>query len=77
MMRPLLSLAVAAPALSLAAPASQPTAKFSGENMNGEYVISPTPGASGEYNTKWKDYPGGVECVPPYKALLPSHTNHC
>jgi hypothetical protein len=34
---------------------------FKGENMNGEYVISPTPGATGEYNTKWAEYPGGVE----------------
>ena len=32
------------------------------ENMNGEYVTTPTPGASeGEYNTKWSEYPGGVE----------------
>ena len=30
------------------------------------YVISPTPGATGEYNTKWKDYPNGVESFDVY-----------
>ena len=38
-------------------------AKFEGENMNGEYVITPTPGtkAKGSFSTKWSEYPGGVE----------------
>merc|ERR1712137_1198102 len=32
------------------------------ENMNGEYVITPTPNAKGSFNTKWNEYPnGGVE----------------
>ena len=29
------------------------------ENMNGDYVITPTPNATaGSYNTQFKDYPG-------------------
>jgi hypothetical protein len=28
-----------------------------GENMNGEYITSPTPNAKpGKYNTKWSEY---------------------
>jgi len=31
------------------------------DNMNGEYIITPTPKANGTFNTKWSEYPGGVE----------------
>jgi hypothetical protein len=31
------------------------------ENMNGEYVTTPTPHAKGRFNTNWSEYPGGVE----------------
>ena len=32
------------------------------ENMNGDYVVTRTPNAApGEFNTKWSEYPGGVE----------------
>ena len=33
------------------------------QNMNGEYLTTPTPGApeGQSFNTKWAEYPGGVE----------------
>ena len=32
------------------------------DNMNGDYIISATPNATGHFNTKWNEYPnGGVE----------------
>ena len=32
------------------------------ENMNGEYLLAPTPNAeAGNWSTSFKDYPGGVE----------------
>ena len=35
---------------------------FSGENMNGAYLLAPTPnGSATKWSTNFKDYPGGVE----------------
>ena len=37
------------------------------ENMNGEYLITPTPKApAGTFSTKWSEYPGGVESFDVY-----------
>ena len=33
------------------------------ENMNGEYIISKTPNAPGNFSTNYKDYPGLFHCV--------------
>ena len=67
MMRLLLSLAAAAPVICLAAS----PVKFSGENMNGEYVISKTPGASGaKFNTKWS------ECETPHLRSVAAPPRH-
>jgi hypothetical protein len=45
---------------------------FGFENMNGEYVISPTPKAFGNYSTKWSEYPGGVEYFEVYMGPITS-----
>ena len=31
------------------------------ENMNGEYLTTATPRATGAFDTNWSHYPGGVE----------------
>ena len=42
------------------------------ENMNGEYLTTPTPNAKGSFNTKWNDYPGGVEYFEVYLGPITS-----
>ena len=38
------------------------------QNMNGEYLTSPTPNAptGQKFNTQWSEYPGGVEYFEAY-----------
>jgi len=42
------------------------------ENMNGEYIISKTPNAPGNFSTNYKDYPGGVEYFEVYHGPINS-----
>jgi hypothetical protein len=49
------------------------------ENMNGEYVTTPTPHANGTVNTKFSAYPGGVEVcgsIPTKHSSKPGSTQH-
>lgn len=41
--------------------------------MNGEYLHSRTPGATGNFSTNFKDYPGGVEYFEVYHGPITSH----
>ena len=51
-MFPLAAVAVASAAM--AAPVTV-------DNMNGEYLLAPTPNGKTAWSTNFKDYPGGVE----------------
>lgn len=42
-------------------------------NMNGEYFISKTPGAPGDFPTNFKDFPGGVEYFDVYHGPIKSY----
>jgi hypothetical protein len=42
------------------------------DNMNGEYHISQTPNAPGNFSTNFKDYPGGVEYFEVYHGPINS-----
>ena len=46
---------------------------FAGENMNGEYLLAPTPkGSATQWSTNFKDYPGGVESFEFYTGSISS-----
>lgn len=67
--RPHSLLAVAAVACVAAAAAFTPSRD---PNMNGEYLLSQTPGAPGKFPTDFKDYPGGVEYFDVYHGPITS-----
>ena len=48
----------------LATTASATFTPTTDENMNGEYIISKTPNAPGNFSTNYKDYPGRSESIP-------------
>eukprot|EP01079_Euglenida_sp_SAG-EU17-18_P010244 gene10244-274_t len=39
-------------------------------NMNGEYALSRTPGATGDFSTNYSDYPGGAEYFEVYSPAI-------
>ena len=43
-----------------AAPIASWAAVVTGANMNGEYLLAPTPKGNTTWSTEFKDYPGGV-----------------
>ena len=65
-MRPLVVISLALGVCYVASESMMRKTSGEFENMSGEYVISPTTNVSGKmrsgkYNTKWSQYPGGVE----------------
>eukprot|EP01051_Picozoa_sp_SAG22_P027411 SAG22_NODE_9160_length_606_cov_1.512821_1_plen_111_part_00 len=47
--------------------------KFSGPNMNGDYLLAPTPKAGKTaWSTRFEDYPGGVESFEFYSDKISS-----